>query len=83
MKKAICLPYCCDQNEPSIPLKQIVTLPDNVAKRNKLLKKLFVEHVCDAELKELTVRKGKPDDYGDLFVSYGDEVYMFVTFIKE
>ena len=83
MKKAILLPYACDQHEPSRPLPHIFLIPDHVGTRDALLKKLFADHVCDEFQDDVTVRTGKADDYGDLIVSFNDDMFLFVTFIKE
>jgi hypothetical protein len=90
MKKAILLPYHVDQNAPSRPLDRVVVLPDNVKERDKLLKKLFVEHVLGEDYvkefglksSELKVTKGSSDDYGDLIVEFKDDQYLFVTYVK-
>ncbi len=81
--KAILVPYCCDQNEPSRPLRQIVTIPDNVKARNELLKALFEEVFETDEPEKLTVRKGGRNDYGDIVVQGPHELYLFVTIIDE
>lgn len=83
MKRAIAIPYCVDQNEPSIPVKQVLELPDDVTARNELLKDIFIERVCDVERDDLTVKKGKRNDYGDLVVVYGDgDMFLYVTFVE-
>jgi hypothetical protein len=82
MKQAICLPYCVDQNEPSKPLKQIISIPDNVVDRDKLLKSLFIEHVCEVDGDDIEVIDGNENDYGDVIVCYGDDMFVYVTFIE-
>lgn len=84
MKRAIAMSYCAGQNEPSRPIKRIIEVPDNVAARDKLLKQLFNDHVCEVEDDEdLIIRKGKKDDYGDVIVSdYNGDVFLFLTYIS-
>lgn len=81
--KAIILPYCVDQNEPSRPLNKIYDLPDDVKLRNKLLTELAVETLNTDPDNKFKVRKGKSDDFGDLVV-YDQDCYclLYVTFIK-
>lgn len=90
--KAIAIPYSCQQNAPSQPLKELVDVPVIrergqkllIAKRNKLLKALFIKHVYDdAALKDIRVYEGKADDYGDIIVEHREtETYLFLTFVK-
>ncbi len=84
MKRAICLPYCVDQNEPSKPINRIVDLPDNVVLRDTILKKLFNEHVCEVDEDdiELDERQGEEVNYGDIILSYDGSVFMYVTFVE-
>ena len=85
MKKAILVAYCCDQNEPSRPLPHIFLIPDHIGIRNALLKKLLVTefNLLLNDETPITITKGNADDYGDLVVAYGDEMFLFVTFIKD
>ncbi len=86
MKKAIALPYCVDQHEPSRPIKQIISLPDDVEQRDELLKMLFLTHVCELDIEEtheIEINDGTKGAYGDLVVSYGDDLYLYITFIEE
>ena len=86
MIRAIAMPYCVDQNEPSCPLPFIVELDDNVKARDAKLKQLFNDHVMDIDEEdgcELIVRKGKKNESGDLIVEYGDDLFLFLTYIKE
>lgn len=88
MRKAIGIPYCCNQNEPSVPLKKLIDIPDDIQQRNKLLLQLFNEHVCDMsdldddEKEEVRITESSKG-YGDIIVSYGDDVFLYVTFIEE
>lgn len=86
MRRAICLPYSVDQNEPSRPVKQLFTIPEHdVTERDRLLKQLFIQHVCeDCEAEDLSITERQDDqDYGDLTVSYSDSMMLFVTFVEE
>lgn len=84
MKRAICLPYSTYQNEPSVPIKRIIEIPDDVAVRDKLLADLFTEYVCGGDVHPVTIKEGGRGCYGDLIVSSGDDdVFMFVTYIEE
>lgn len=80
--KAICLPYTVDQNEPSVPIKQIITLPDDVRLRDKMLKELFIAHVCDVSIQDLEIY-GRSDEheFGDLTVAYEDSMFLYVTYV--
>lgn len=82
-KLAIAVPYCESQNEPSRPFSQLIELPDNIASRDKMLKKFFVDNVCDDEDAGLVVRKGKKGiDYGDLVVDSEIGVYLYLTYVS-
>lgn len=92
MRKAIGVPYSCYQNEPSVPLRKLIDIPDDIQQRNKLLLKLFNEHVCDVsdaydeddedDIEEIQITESS-NGYGDIIVSYGDDVFLYVTFIEE
>lgn len=83
MKKAILLPYHIDQNEPSIPFKNIYSVPDDVAKRDQELRELFNYYVGEVDdLNDIEVYdRQSDDDYGDVIVTY-DEVFLYVTFVE-
>lgn len=85
MKKAILLPYACGQNEPSKPLAQVFDIPDDVQERDEFLKNIFRTYVCDGldeSDESLEVKKSENrNDYGDIIVSYGDDLFLYVTFI--
>ena len=81
-RQAILLPYCVDQNEPSTPLKFIFNVPDDVVERDKLLRALFIEHVCD-DVEEADIHISEPDEgYGDVVVSWDDDMFLFLTYIE-
>ena len=83
--KAIFLPYSCDQNEPSRPLRQVLELPTDIAKRDDLLKRLFIHYVCEVDEEDqadITIREGGENDYGDLVVELSD-MYLFVTYLPD
>jgi hypothetical protein len=81
--KAIIVPYTVCQNEPSRPLSQIFDLPDDVEMRNEMLRNIFKEFVYDeAEDDEISVRTSRDEhEYGDIIVSFGDDIFMFVTWV--
>ena len=85
--KAIILPYCEDQNEPSIPYKEIFDLDQNdIAARNKLLKDLFVTRVftSDDDFEVLIYGTEVANRYADIMVtSPGSGVWLLVNFIDE
>ena len=82
--KAILLPYTCDQNEPSRPVAQIIELPNETKPRNLYLKLLFIKHVNeDADIREVTIQKGKKYDYGDIIVEGPYDQFLYVTLIKD
>jgi len=81
-KLAIAIPYCEYQNEPSRPLRQLVEIPSNVAARDEMLKKLFLDKVCDDPDAEITIYKGKKRDYGDLIVEGEYGVYLYLTYVS-
>lgn len=87
MRKAIGVPYCCYQNEPSVPLKKLIDIPDDIQKRNELLLKLFHQHVCDisnAYEDDIEVQITESSNgYGDIIVSYDEDCFLYVTFIEE
>ena len=81
-RQAILLPYCCDQNGPSVPLKFIVDIPDDVTARDKLLRELFIAHVmCEADAVDVDI-DDTAGGYGDIVLSYND-VFLYVTYIEE
>lgn len=83
MKKAIAVPYAIDQNEPSCPVRFLIDVPDNKKEREAFLKQVFIEHVCDVEPDELTV-KHKKGAWGDMTVEADDlGLYMYLTFVEE
>ena len=88
MRQAIILSYFVDQNEPSTPFPHIYDIPDDKEERNAMLKELFFSNVMDIS----DLEEGEEEDfeiyeprvgYGDVTCSYGDTVFMYVTFIKE
>lgn len=82
--KAILIPYCEEQNEPSRPLPKVFDLPGTIKPREKVLKDLFIKHIMDdIEPKEIKVKAGNGYDYGDIVVSHNSGCHLFVTFIKE
>jgi hypothetical protein len=90
-RKAILLPYCVDQNEPSIPLRFVIVIPDDVEERDVLLRKLFIDHVCgedcfdvDSIKKEIDIIETPNDGYGDIAVECNSlGLFLFVTYLDE
>lgn len=84
MRDAIILPYVVDQNEPSRPLPEIFSIPDDEEEVKNMLFHLFVHYVNDSfEQDEMTYSIGGEDDFGDIV--YGNEdngCFLYVTFIK-
>jgi len=83
MKKAIATSYAEEQNEPSCPLRRLIEVPTKKQEREELLKRIFIEHVCDVEPEELTV-KHKKGAWGDLSVDAEDlGLHLYLTYIEE
>lgn len=83
MRRAIAIPYCIDQHEPSKPLRQLVELDDDLSKNEDMLKTLFCETVCDGiPHDELTISEGELESFGDVVVSSNDDsLFLFLTYI--
>ena len=85
MRKAIAIPYCADQNEPSKPLATLVDVPDDKQQFEDLLKQMFATHVCDeADPEELVITHNLPDDkqYGDVTVYWDPGLYLLLTYVR-
>jgi hypothetical protein len=84
---AILVPYSENQNEPSIPIKQVFTVTDDKQANEAALTKLFWEHVCSTDDPSATLTFSYPtkkDRYGDIVVSYDDaDCYLFVTYLEQ
>ena len=83
-KKAIVLPYVCYQNEPSVPSRHLVTVPDDEERRDVFLHELFTTfyEIDDEELLEDVKVDTAPNTYGDVGIGDGD-MFLYLTFVDE
>ena len=85
--KAILLPYCVEQNEPSKPVSILYEVPDDKDQRDKELRELFNKHVCeldDEDLANLSIKECTGGDYGDIVVAESEfcsDLFLFVTYV--
>lgn len=84
MKQAICISYVVDQNEPSMPRREIVQLSDDVGEMYAKLTEIFLEEfngVDDIERDEIVCYDGNGGLYGDVVVEYHEVLFLYVTFV--
>jgi len=80
-KKAIAVPYAVYQNEPSVPYKKIVTVPDDRSTHRELfieiLSQFYYSESGEYERFEINYT---PSRFGDVSFGNGD-MFVFFTFI--
>lgn len=85
MTQAIVVPYCEDQNEPSVPFNSLIQLPEDPGERDLKLKQLFLkfhEDDEDIELDEVEVEPG--GEYGDFDVHHKySDYHLYITKVEE
>ena len=75
----IAVPYMVEQNEPSNPIPRLIQVSETTSERDETLRNVFFEEFGIRE--GLTVSE-RSNGYGDIQVSWNDEMYVYFTYIK-
>lgn len=81
-QQVILLPYVVGQNEPSIPVAQIINIPVDVTLRDIELSRLYLKYTGAEPDGPFIISEKNTNGYGDLQVECCNDVYLFVTFVK-